>query len=95
MRGNTAIMLLLLEAGAEVDAVTIKNDTALIFAAQKSQTEAAKLLLKKGARTDIKNDWGKTALDEARKAGATEIVALLEKAAGAAPQPAEPTRKAP
>lgn len=60
------VVIYLIEAGADVNAVDGANTTALIRIADKCDTtEAVQALLKAGARTDIKSAGGATALQMA------------------------------
>jgi len=56
--GELAIVKLLLEKGADVNAKDNRGYTALSQASKYGQLEVAKLLLKKGANVNAKEDWG-------------------------------------
>jgi ankyrin repeat protein len=58
-----AIAKALVEAGAKLDAVDAKKNTALHYAAGYGRPEYAALLLDAGAPVEAANDTGKTALD--------------------------------
>jgi len=75
------IVAVLLESGAEVNAVTHIGLTPLMNAVEADNTSLVKLLLSRGADPSIKNFQGRTALDIAvknRKNG--EIIRLLKSA---------------
>ncbi|CEG49159.1 Ankyrin [Plasmopara halstedii] len=50
-RGNTAVAEYLLDHGADVDAMTVNNESPLLKASRMSQFETVKLLLSRNART--------------------------------------------
>ena len=63
INGDFEIADLLLQNGAEVDAVASYNQTPLHFAADQGNLKVVEVLLKYGARKDVK-DWdGDTPLD--------------------------------
>lgn len=75
----TEIIRLLIDSGADVNAVTHFGDTPLMNAAQSGNTDAVKLLLEHGADAKMKNIRNKTALDIAVSSGAgPEIISLLK-----------------
>lgn len=77
-----AVVLYLIEAGADVNAVDDVSTTALMrIADQCDQTAVVKALLKAGARTDIKSAGGANAEDLAGYSNCTENAAAI-KAAG-------------
>ena len=77
-RGNTNIINMLLENGANINYTTDFGMTALIMAASFNQFEAAKILLENNADTSITDEYGRTALDLAKSEDYEDIVALLE-----------------
>ncbi|MEI0603594.1 ankyrin repeat domain-containing protein [Brachyspira alvinipulli] len=78
-RGNTNIINMLLENGANINYTTDFGMTALMMAASFNQFEAAKLLLENNADTSITDEYGRTALDLAKLEDYKDIVELLEK----------------
>jgi ankyrin repeat protein len=77
-RGALEDMEVLIEAGANVDALGDLGNTPLHDAALLGQTQAALLLLRRGARTDIRNEFGETAADVARQGRHAATLELLE-----------------
>lgn len=78
-RGNTNIINMLLENGADINYTTDYGMTALMMAASFNQFEAAKVLLENNADTSITDEYGRTALDLAKLEDYKDIVELLEK----------------
>ena len=78
-RGNTNIINMLLENGADINYTTDFGMTALMMAASFNQFEAAKVLLENNADTSITDEYGRTALDLAKLEDYKDIVELLEK----------------
>jgi ankyrin repeat protein len=81
--GNSvALMGLLLEARADVNAADPHGWTPLHFAAEEVLPQFASLLIAKGANVDLKDDEGNTPLHRAvfSARGRGEVVALLRKA---------------
>jgi ankyrin repeat protein len=81
--GHVAIMKLLLENYAFIDAQSPNGTTPLMMAAMYGSTEAVKLLLAEGADTTMKNQLGMTAVDFATKANRPEAAQLIAAAAEA------------
>ena len=80
--GRMALVSLLLENGANIEAKNNSTWTSLMKAAHKGNKEVVSLLLEKGADVNAKTDYGRTALMAASNQGKTEIVSmLLEKGA--------------
>jgi ankyrin repeat protein len=80
--GRYEIGKLLIDAGAEVDALTKTKSTPLHSAARRGNVRFARLLLENGARADAQDEDGKTPLDwcsERNGANAPEIEKLLRK----------------
>ncbi len=79
---NTEIIKVLLEEGADVNAVSKYGDTALMEAARRGHTGIVKALIDEGADVNAANNYGDTALTHASVYGHTETVkALIEKGA--------------
>jgi ankyrin repeat protein len=72
-----AIAAMLLERGADVNAVQEGGFTALHAAAQNGYASMARRLLDAGARSAAETSKGQTALDFAREKGHTAVVDLL------------------
>ena len=83
--GRTAIMRSLLEAQANIDAVTTGGPgpgmSALMIAVMRGQVGAVRVLLHAGANKEIKDEKGRNAFDYAREGGrrgeAEHIMELL------------------
>lgn len=76
------IASLLIEHGADVNAVQSDGFTPLMGAAQNGQTEMIELLLAHGARADVVRVNGQTALDLAREGGHAAAAELLKRHTG-------------
>jgi ankyrin repeat protein len=77
--GQTAIALLLLAHGAEVDAVSRNKfaNTPLLVSLLTRQGDVARLLVARGANVNFKGAEGVTALHEAATGGDLDVVRLL------------------
>jgi ankyrin repeat protein len=75
--GNLEICALLLEHGAELNAVDNEGKTPLMNAAYNKKKEIAAFLIEKGADLDLKEANGWTALMLAAMGGEAEIVWIL------------------
>jgi len=83
--GHVAIIELLLEQHAYVDAESPNGTTPLMMAAHYGSPAAVKVLLESGADPALKNQLGLTAIDFANRAGrqdAAEMIAATIRAAG-------------
>lgn len=75
----SAIITVLLQSGADVNAVTHMGVTPLMNAVEADNTSAVRILLQRGADPRIQNIKGRTALDIALNGGKnTEIISLLK-----------------
>lgn len=68
---------LLLEAGANVNALNLTNDTALKVSAEKGHIEMVNILIQAGADLTVVNQSGQTALSSAVKKNFIRIIVLL------------------
>lgn len=84
-RGQLAVITLLLEHHAYIDAESPNGSTPLMMAAGYGSPEATRALLQAGADASLKNAKGLTALDFASGFGKTASAAVLEAALAAAP----------
>jgi ankyrin repeat protein len=75
--GNVAVIQLLLEHYAYIDAESPNGSTPLMMAAMYGSSDAVKSLLDAGADATLKNSIGLTAVDFAQKAGHADAVALI------------------
>jgi hypothetical protein len=71
-------VILLLEAGADVNAAQAGGFTPLHQAAAAGKQELVKLLIENGARRDMRCDQGKLPADYARERGHPIVVQMLE-----------------
>ena len=81
--GQIAIMKLLLENYAFIDAQSPNGTTPLMMAAMYGSNDAVKLLLDEGADITMKNQLGMTAVDFANKASRSEAASMITAAASA------------
>jgi len=79
VRGAVHDVEVLVECGAEVDALGDLGNTALHYAATRGFDEIVKKLLQHRARRSIKNEFGQTALDLAKLNRHQSVVRALEK----------------
>lgn len=75
--GHLAVMHLLLDNHAYIDAASPNGSTPLMMAAQYGTDDAVKLLLEAGADPSLKNTLGLTAIDFARQVERDAAVALI------------------
>ena len=83
---DVTMLKLLLGHGADVNAVTKYQGTALFRATVAGNVEAVRMLVGRGARGDVRDGSGYTALEWATKKEYHEIIALLA-APGRRPRP--------
>jgi hypothetical protein len=75
--GQLAIMELLLDQNAYIDAESPNGTTPLMMAAHYGTPEAVKLLLEAGADPSLKNQLGLTAIDFANRANREDSAGLI------------------
>jgi len=75
--GHLAILQLLLDKHAYIDAASPNNTTPLMMAARYGTLDAVKLLLDAGADPSLKNDLGLSAIEFAQLAQRDDIVAII------------------
>ncbi len=75
--GHLAVMRLLLEENAYIDAASPNNTTPLMMAAHYGTPSAVKLLLEAGADPMLRNDLGLTAIDFAQRGNRKESAELI------------------
>ena len=76
-RKHRSVARYLLKKGADVNATTFQNHTALHEAAREGHEEMCKLLLEAGIQADAREGLGDTALHKAAAAGQADVVRLL------------------
>lgn len=76
-RGQLAVMRLLLEESAYIDAASPNGTTPLMMAARYGSPEAVKLLLEEGADPMLKNNLGMTAIDFANGVNRTDSAEII------------------
>ena len=76
--GHTAIIQLLLEESAYIDAESPNGTTPLMMAARYGNEKAVQLLINEGADLQLKNQLGLTALDFAVQGKRPEAIKLLQ-----------------
>lgn len=74
---SVAMVQLLLEHHAYIDAESPNRSTPLMMAAHYGNPAVVKLLLEEGADSALKNEKGLTALDFAHRAGRTDTAAII------------------
>jgi ankyrin repeat protein len=72
--GGVALCKVLLDHGANVNAVTVNGETALMLAASNAKSDVVIYLLSKGADPKLRDKSGKTALDYAKSAQIDETL---------------------
>ena len=75
-----AMVALLLEESAYIDAASPNGTTPLMMAVRYGTADVARLLIEEGADPTLKNDLGLTAIDFARQADRTDMVDLVAQA---------------
>jgi ankyrin repeat protein len=81
LRGHAGVLVLLLDAGGDINAVSDNGTTPLMLAASEGRLDAVTLLLKRGADVSRETDAGRTAGAWARSAGQSRIADILDAAA--------------
>jgi uncharacterized protein len=87
--GHVAVMKVLLEKHAFIDAQSPNGTTPLMMAAMYGSYEAVKLLVDEGADQAMKNQQGMTALDFAKKANRGDAALVLSRGPAAAKRPTD------
>lgn len=77
--GHDDVVVVLLDAGADVNLASPNGTTALMMAARGAHDQTVDLLLARGADPNRRNDSGATALLWADRAGLNQIVAALKR----------------
>ena len=80
-KGRVKVVEVLLEKGANIEAVDEDGKTALHLAAEFNNSEVIKVLLEKGVNIEAVDEDGKTALHLATEYGHSKIVEVLKKGA--------------
>jgi ankyrin repeat protein len=78
--GSEETIQLLLDAGADPNAVQAAGFTPLHQAAAAGKAAIVRLLLRHGARADVRCDQGKLPIDYARERGHAEVIEALQSA---------------
>ena len=86
--GHTALIQLLLDQHAYIDAESPNGSTPVMMAAMYGTPSAVKLLLESGADPTLRNELGLGALDFARRANRVESARIIEAFLQARPAPA-------
>jgi uncharacterized protein len=68
-RSDRHAVKLLIEAGADIDAIGDMSETPLHIATRKGDAEIVEMLLAAGAATDIRSEFNETAKEASEKAG--------------------------
>lgn len=76
--GDLDAINLLVDAGADINAIGDRGYTPLHEAVEQGNVQAVKLLLKRGARADIQNEMAMTPMSIAMLKDAEELVQLLK-----------------
>ncbi|MET0543334.1 MAG: ankyrin repeat domain-containing protein [Variovorax sp.] len=75
--GQVAIMKILLDKYAFIDAQSPNGTTPLMMAAMYGSSDSVKLLLEEGADTTMKNQQGMTAVDFAKRADRGSVASMI------------------
>ena len=78
IKGFPSVAKMLIEAGAQVNALSTYGQTALKWAVQNGRTEVVRELLAAGADPLLEDSWGVTALMKAEEGGHHAIVEQLK-----------------
>ena len=77
-KGHTAVVEMLIKAGAKLEATNKHGTTAVGIAAYGGHADALEKLLAAGANPNVKNSKGDTPLERAKEAKQTRCVGLLQ-----------------
>lgn len=77
--GGVPLCRVLLNYGADINAVTINGESALMLAASNAKADVVAYLIKAGANTKLKTSSGKTALDFAKQASIDDTLKQMMK----------------
>jgi len=80
LQNNTAMIDVLLDAGADINATNLSGFTPLHHAAEGEAIEAIKLLIEKGASLDLKTKQGRTVLEIAAMSNNQQVIDLVQAA---------------
>lgn len=99
--GQDEVAKILIEAGADINALSSNGSSVLMMAAREGREDLARELLRRGADKTPINDWGDNAFSWAMKVGNVQIAQVLSstrqftQAVRAAPQLPPPVRSEP
>jgi uncharacterized protein len=84
------VVKMILDAGADINAVNDQENTAVHLAAQRGSDKVVQYLVSRGAKLDLKNKQGKTPVEVAPKRTAELIAKLMNGSTASAPAVAVP-----
>ena len=85
--GQVAVIRLLIEQHAYIDAESPNGSTPLMMASMYGTPDAVRLLLEEGADASLKNQQGLTAIEFAKRADREDVVLLISKSVKASRPP--------
>jgi ankyrin repeat protein len=77
---RVAIAQMLLDAGADVNAVRLRHGSVLTKACEGEFTDLVRLLVSRGADLHLRDAKGRTAIEIAKERGAEQIIGMLKRA---------------